>query len=179
MSSQPDFSPISRRALFKWGLGISGFCVMGGVAGLTYIRGSATRLGGLKILSDHEYRTLLSLAEALFPSMLESDEFADPARAFDNFLIDEPQWNQQDLKRALFLLEFGPVIFSARLKTFSHLNPAERLAHFDSWTQSESLLRRQIALAFRRLLCIFHYDQPAAWKEIGYDGPYVGEGLIK
>ena len=97
----------------------------------------------------------------------------DLARTFDAYLADEPPWNIEDLKRALFLLELGPILFDRRLTTFSNLEPAERLAHFSSWSVSPTELRRVVANAFRRFLLLVFYDQPSSWAQIGYDGPLI------
>ncbi len=175
MAAGADFSVLSRRGLLKLTLTAGALLFMGG-GGLLALRGRAARVRGLRCLSDHEYRTLRALAQALFPRHDQSDAAVDEfdmARAFDNFLADEPAWNQSDLKRALFLLELGPVLFAGKLRTFSHLTLDERLAHFESWTISDTLLRRQVALAFRRFLSLVFYDRPEAWSEIGYEGPLV------
>ena len=175
VSSAADFSFLSRRSLLKVSLGAGALLVMGG-GGLAALRGRAARVPGLACLSDHEYRTLAALAQALFPRggafELGADDL-DMARGFDTFLHDEPAWNQGDLKRALFLMEIGPVIFEGRLRTFSNLTPDERVAHFEAWTLSDMQLRRQVALAFRRFLSLAFYDQPKVWEHIGYEGPLV------
>ncbi len=88
-------------------------------------------------------------------------------------LADEPDWTCKDLGRALFLLEFGPVMFEGQLRTFSQLTPEERLAHFERWAEG-GLLRRQVATAFRKFMSLVFYDTPAVWPHIGYDGPLVG-----
>ncbi len=172
-----DLSILSRRRLLRLSLAAGGFLLMGG-AGLLALRGRAPRVGGLRALTDQEYRTLSQLARALFP---EGGGFpvgastVDLARAFDAFLADEPDWNREDLGRALFLLEYGPVVFERRLRTFSRLSPEERLAHFESWAEGGPL-RRQVATAFRKFLSLVFYDTPAVWPHIGYDGPLVGAG---
>ncbi len=162
------FSVLSRRRFLRWTLG-AGAAVTAGGGGLLALRGHAPGVAGLRILGDHQYRTLTRLAQALFPASV-GDEL-DMARAFDAFLADEPEWNRSDLGRALFLLEYGPVLFERRATTFSYLTPEERIAHFEAWSMSDSLPRRQVAVAFRRFLSIVFYDRSAAWARIGYDGP--------
>jgi len=175
---QDGFSILSRRRLLRGSLAAGGFLFMGGL-GLWALRGRASRVEGLRSLTDHEHRTLSALARALFPSggaFAFGSEQAGLERAFDGFLADEPEWNRADLKRALFLLEYGPVIFEARPRTFSNLSEAERLAHFQRWSESRTLIRRQVALAFRKFLSLVFYDQPAAWPGIGYPGPLTLAG---
>ena len=170
------FEFLSRRRWLKLTLGAGGFLLMGGAGGLWALRGSAPHVRGLALLTDHEYRTLAALARALFPPggpIPVGASTMDLARAFDRFLADEPSWNQTDLRNALFLLEYGPVIFERRAVTFSHLSDAERLRHFERWAESDDLMRRQVAVAFRKFLALVFYDRPEVWPHIGYDGPLI------
>lgn len=165
-----DFAIVSRRRFLRLSLAAGAFLLMGGGAWLLARRGRAP---GREALTDRERRTLAQLARALFP---EGGAFpvgardVDLARAFDDFLADEPEWNRRDLSRALFLLEMGPLVFERRLRAFSGLSAEERLAHFRGWAEG-GLLRRQVATAFRRFLALVFYDTPAVWPHIGYDGP--------
>ncbi len=175
MNHSADFSILSRRRLLKLSLGAGAVLFMGS-GGVLALRGRAARVHGLRCLSDHEYRTLAALAQALFPrggGIAIGAEDLDLARDFDKFLADEPEWNQADLKRALFLLEIAPVLFAGKLRTFSHLDLEERVEHFAGWANSRWLLRRQVALAFRRFLSLAFYDRAEVWKHIGYEGPLV------
>ncbi len=142
--------------------------------GLVSLRGWAPGVGGLRCLSRFEYRTVALLALALFPEggafPIGASRF-DLAKRFDDWLADEPDEVQSDLKGALLLLEYGPVIFQRRLVTFSHLDPEARLAHFESWASSDSLVRRKVALGLRKFLSLVFYDQPEVWPSIGYGGP--------
>jgi hypothetical protein len=171
-----DFAVVSRRRLLKYGLSAAAFLGMGGVGSLLALRGRAPDVAGLRCLTAHEYRTLERLADALFPAggaFALGADYLDLAHQLDGFLADEPPWNVLDLKRALALLEFGPVLFDRRLATFSHLPADERLAHFERWTTSSSDTLRGAALAFRRFLTTRFYDRPAAWPSVGYEGPLV------
>jgi hypothetical protein len=166
-------SIFSRRRFLGACLGAGGVLFMGS-GGLLALRGISPRVDGLKVLSDHEFRTLLSLARALFPAagpFASSADDLELARSFDAFLADEPPWNAGDLKKALVLLEFGPVWMDARPATFSGLTEDERLAHFTRWQLSSTLLLRQAAAGFQRILSMMFYDDPRVWPHIGYDGP--------
>lgn len=170
-------SIFSRRRFLRviLGAGAGSAALVGGAAALFSLRGRAPAVAGLRCLSDHEYRTMRQLALALFPGeggFPVGAEGMDLARSFDAFLADEPEWNRDDLKKGLFLLEYGPVIFERRLVTFSHLPAAERLAHFERWSEG-GLVRRQLALALRRFLSLVFYDRPEVWPHLGYDGPLV------
>lgn len=168
MSGLDGFSVMSRRKALKLALGAGGALLMGG-GGLLALRGTAPTPSGLRILTGHEYRTMSKLAEIVVPS----SGAVDLGRAFDGFLADEPPWNIRDLKSALFLLEFGPIVFERRLTTFSNLSPAERLAHFTAWSTSSLEVRRVAGAAFRRFLLLVFYDTPSSWPKIGYEGPLI------
>jgi hypothetical protein len=167
------FSFLRRRTFLK--LGVGGLAAVGGgIGGLAALRGSAPRIEGLRILDAHEHRTFQSIARAQLPSGGAFAAGADElqlAAAFDAFLADEGPENQSDLKTALALVEYGPVVFERRLTTFSNLGEEARLAHWRSWGESDLVLRRQVATAFRKFILLVGFDHPAAWGAIGYPGP--------
>jgi len=170
------FPLFTRRRFLQAALAGGGAAFLGGGA-LFALRGCAPRVEGLRVLTDHEHRTFSKLAEALFPeggAFPEGARGADLARVFDGFLADEPSWNRRDLGNALLLLEMGPVLFEGRLRTFSRLDDAERLAHFQGWRLADNLERRQAATALHRFLTTVFYDRPEVWARIGYDGPLLG-----
>ena len=173
MPALDGFGVMSRRRWLALSLGAGGLVLSGGAAALYRLRGRAAPVSGLLHLSAHEYRTLTLLAAALFP---RGGAFAlgaaahDLGRDFDQFLDGEPEYNRVDLKRALLLLEYGPVIFERRWTTFSALTEADRLAHYIAWATGDDLVRRQAALAFRKFLGTVFYDRPEVWPDIGYTG---------
>jgi len=162
---------LSRRRILHVSLGAVTLVVGGGAGGLLALRGCAPHVDGLLCLSDQEYRTLGAVATALFP---EGGAFPigaaqlDLARVFDGFLADEDDDRRGDLKKALLLLEYGPVVYERRGVTFSHLSAEDRVAHFERWQTSDDLTRRQVALALRRFLSVVFYDRPEVWPHIGY-----------
>ena len=162
---------LSRRRVLQASLGAVTLVLGGGVGGLLALRGCAPHVDGLRCLSDQEYRTLGAAATALFPEggafPVGAAQF-DLARAFDGFLADEDDDRRTDLKRALMLLEYGPVVYERRAVTFSHLPAEERVAHFERWQTSDDLVRRQVALALRKFLSVVFYDRPEVWPHIGY-----------
>ena len=174
------FRTLTRRRFFRWSLrGLGGLVGLAGAAsgGLLALRGCAPDVPGLRVLSAHQYRTLAHLARTIIPAGGPFPEGADDfdlARAFDGFLESEPEENVDALGDALTLFELGPVLFDGRLKTFSNLPPDDQLTHVEGWMTSERLLRRQVATAFRRFVCLVFYDQPAIWPHIGYGGPSAG-----
>jgi hypothetical protein len=171
MSALRGFRVLSRRRLLSGTLATLALVVGGGAAGLAWLRGTAPDVAGLRCLGAHEYRTLNALATALFPPggafAVGADAF-DLARLFDGYLADEEDDRRSDLKKALLLLEYGPLVYEHRLVTFSHLSADERLSHFRAWLTSADLVRRQVAIAFRKFLSLVFYDQEEVWPGIGY-----------
>jgi len=171
------FAFLSRRRWLKVALGAGGALLGSGFGGYLLLRGSAPAIDGLSELDDHEYQTLTKLSEAIFPSdeVFEADvERMELARAFDEFLAGEPEQNVTDLRRALTLLEFGPLVYERRFTTFSQLSRDEREAHFRAWMTSDDLTRRMVSVAFRKFLNLVFYDREEVWPHIGYAGPSLG-----
>jgi len=173
------FSVLSRRRFLKAGVAASGVAVAGS-GGLFALLGRPRDAPGLKVLNRYEFRTLRHLAAAHLPRGGPFPEGAgdfDLARALDTFLADEPAENIRNLKLALWLVEFGPLRFEGRLRTFSHLPAEERRAHWAKWVRSGRVRQRQIATAFGGFLSMVFYDQEAVWPHIGYPGPMdLGRG---
>lgn len=175
-----SFGFLSRRRLLKGALGGGALVLMGG-GSLVWLRGTAPRVSGLAALSDHEYRTLAAVADAHLPVVgpfAVGAAQADLARAFDAYLADEPAENVGDLRRALVLVEYGPLMFDATARTFSNLDAETRLAHWQSWFESDLLIRRQVAVAFRKFFCLVFYDRPDVWPHIGYPGPSLAAAAV-
>jgi hypothetical protein len=126
------------------------------------------------VLDAHEYRTLQSLVEVMLPKTQAIPIDVAPMdlpRAFDAFLADEPEQNVKDLQKALVLIEFGPLAFEKRLTTFSRLDVSERTAHWNEWSLSDNLLRRQVSIAMRKFFNLVYFDREEVWPYIGYPGP--------
>jgi hypothetical protein len=168
------FTFLSRRRFLKVSL-IAGGAILGvGGGGLLALRGRAPKVDGLRVLDAHEYRTLQSLVEVMLPKTQAIPIDVAPMdlpRAFDAFLADEPEQNVKDLQKALVLIEFGPLAFEKRLTTFSRLDVSERTAHWNEWSLSDNLLRRQVSIAMRKFFNLVYFDREEVWPYIGYPGP--------
>ncbi len=168
------FSFLSRRRFLKVSL-VAGGAVLGVAGGgLLVLRGRAPNVEGLRLLDAHEYRTLQSLVEVMLPKTdtIPIDVLPmDLPRAFDDFLADEPEHNIQDLRKALVLIEFGPLAFDKQVTTFSRLDVDERTEHWNDWALSDNLLRRQVSIAMRKFFNLVYFDHEEVWPYIGYPGP--------
>jgi hypothetical protein len=165
---------LSRRRWLSLALAGGGLTLAGGGA-LTWLRGSVAAVPGLRALDARRYWTLSAIARAHLPPGEVfgpgADGEHDLARDIDAYLADEPEWIRSEIRRALTLVELGPALFDGRAATFPNLSPAEAAAHWRSWGESRLLVRRQVALGFRKLLSFVFYDQPRVWPHIGYPGP--------
>lgn len=168
------FGFLSRRRFLKASL-VAGGAILGvGGGGLLALRGRAPSVDGLRVLDDHEYQTLQSLVQIMLPT---TDEIPidvasmDLPRAFDAFLTGEPEHNVKDLRKALVLVEFGPLVFDKKITTFSRLPVDERTEHWNSWATSDRLLQRQVSIAMRKFFNLVYFDHEKVWPYIGYPGP--------
>lgn len=170
-----DASLFSRRRFLRWGLGGAGLLVTG-AGGLLALRGSAAEVTGLRCLTDHEFRTFEAIAGAIIPRGGPFEPGAADAglgRAFDDFLADEPAAQVRDVKSALLLAEYGPLLFDGRFTTLSRLSEADRVEHWAGWASSRLAARRQVSVAFRKFVAMVFYDRPEAWALVNYDGPLL------
>lgn len=174
---------IDRRRFVRILGGAAGLVGLFGV-GLVGVEGTRAGLSGPSHLSPRLRRAFLALAETHFPATEDgpSDGAAsvdgrpggaasDLLDAFERYLAGAHPDDVRDLRRGLLLLEFGPLLFAGRLRTFSGSSPTQRLDHWRDWMESPVLLRRQVATAFRRFLATVYFDRPEVWPRIGYPGP--------
>ncbi|MCB9592571.1 MAG: hypothetical protein H6719_07555 [Sandaracinaceae bacterium] len=167
------FAVIRRRRFLKWGLGAGGAILGAGAAGYGSLIGLAPSAGPLRILSDREHRTLRNLVTTIC-GPIAMRERHDVADAFDGWLADEPANIVSDLQGALLWMELGPALYDHRWESFSGLDQAAREAHFRSWMESDDLVRRQVATAFRKFVNLVFHDTPSTWARIHYPGPATG-----
>ena len=174
----PTQALFSRRRFLRWTLSGAGV-VVAGAGGLWAVRDRAPSVEGLRCLTAQEHQTFEAVASAIIPRggpfpLGASD--VGLGKAFDEYLADEPPAIARDLKRALTLVEYGPLVFEGRPTTFSRLDDEARVAHWNGWTASGLLVRRQVSAALRSFVCLVFYDRPEAWPHIGYTGPSLGAG---
>jgi hypothetical protein len=148
--------------------------VTAGAAGALWVRGDVPDVRGLRGLSAAEYRTFRNLVTATFPpgGPFPIDPGDDRiARAFDDYVADEPDEKATETGRALLLVELAPLVWDSRRTTFSRLSAEERENYWASWPTADRLLKRQVSLGFRKFMNMLFYDHPDIWPKIGYGGP--------
>ncbi len=77
------------------------------------------------------------------------------------------------LRLLLRTLEAGPLL-SRRPRLFSQLPREEAEAYLRTWAESRLAARRRGIAALRALAMLAYYGRDQAWKEVGYDGPWLG-----
>ncbi len=172
MGDEPLFT---RRRFLRWGLGGAGVLVAG-ASGLLTLRGCAPEVAGLQCLTDHEFRTFEAVASAIIPRGGPFPEGAADMKighAFDAYLADEPAAQVGDVKKALLLVDYGPLLFEGRFTTFSRMDEAERVEHWAGWSSSRLAVRRQASAAFRKFVTMVFYDRPEMWARVNYPGPLM------
>lgn len=168
---------ITRRGFLKRGLGGA---VALGAAGL--LPSGCAKYpdapAGLRVLDGKEY-AILNAAAAVYVGDDPASEGLDVAAFFDGLLSLYPEWIQKQVKQALVLFEFGPLLFAFTPKSFTSLEPHAKLAYVDGWARSGIAFRRTVHWTLRQICLSGFYLQTGAWKAIHYDGPWIGRMAMK
>ena len=131
--------------------------------------------GAFHFLSSRQFRVLETICDRIIPASADMPGAADlkvPALV-DRFLstVDKPVADQ--IAELLDVFEISPIIFDFRPSCFTSLNSSQQDEVLRSWANSRFEFRRTGFQAVKRLSMAAYYGQEAAWKTIGYDGPFV------
>jgi len=125
----------------------------------------------LRSLTRREYDTVVAAAEALLAGV--AVEPAAIARRIDYELWAVGGAIEDDMRTVLQLIErLTPL--GGRVRRFSELSPAERLAYLEGWKHSRFNLRRASFNAVKSFIYFFGYSDPATWAATGFPGPWPG-----
>jgi D-cysteine desulfhydrase len=83
-----------------------------------------------------------------------------------------PSRTLREVGAMLLLIEHGTSPLGGRLRRFTSLDPASRGAYLAGLEARGGLLA-QAYRGLRDLVMVAYYQQPSAWKAIGYEGPRV------
>ena len=126
----------------------------------------------LRSLTVAEYETARLAAEALLAGGPAIDP-ADIARRMDYELWAVGGAIEQDMRTVLQLVErLTPL--GGRLRRFSELDRAERLAYLHGWRNSRFNLRRASFNAVKSFVYFFAYSDPATWPSTRFPPPWPG-----
>lgn len=123
----------------------------------------------LEALSEKEYAVLKAAAEALLDGVPVAPEKI--ARQIDHELAMAGQPILGDMKTVLVLLEHLTFL-GGRLRRFTALDPADRLAYLHGWARSRFVLRRAVFQAVRAFVFFFAYSDDATRPITGFTGPW-------
>lgn len=80
---------------------------------------------------------------------------------------------QSQLRWLLTAVQWGPLLFEFKLKTFTALSAEDQDRHLRDWATSRWQTRRLAFRALKNLSMLGYYSQDATWKAIHYDGPWA------
>lgn len=166
---------MSRRTLFKVGLGGTALLAVGGI-GLS-LQGSRLRepRRPLKVLDTLEFSVLAAFADRLaphqppFPTAWE----LQVAESVDLHLSTIHPGDATDFRKALALLEsaVAGAIFDGRFRPFTACTPEAQDATMAAWRTSSVGIRRQAFRAMSGLCHAAYFGSKESYAAVGYPGP--------
>jgi hypothetical protein len=108
-----------------------------------------------------------ALAEAFFDGELTGtklDAFVDEV---DRFMSATSKTLRFGLVLMLNVIELSP-LFYFRVKSFSHMNVAERVHHLEKLEASKVAQLPLLVVSYKTLMTMLFYDEAGQLKEIGY-----------
>lgn len=127
----------------------------------------------LEILAAREAGFLDAAAEATFPgggAIPLAGRDAGLPRYIDRWLAALPRRQQLLIRALLFLMEHGPLVFSAPgrggLRRFSSLRLDQRESVLRSWAESSLFARRLVFISLRAILTMGYLGHPTAMRHL-------------
>ncbi len=151
-----------------------------GGAGLALAGAVAVRITGYpdlpdwkgKVLRPWQALVLMAAAEALLPPLLGDPDFAGVAANVDAYLVGMPKGFLRQIDLLFWVIEQGTTPLGLRVSRFTELQPQAReeyLSGLAAWGGPLGEAYRGL----RDLCMIGYYQQDAAWKGMGYEGPWI------
>ena len=169
MSSEPQ---LDRRGFLRLGLGGTAAIAVASLvpAGCAsdYPQADDDR-HDLKSLTPKEYAVARAAAEALLVGVPVTA--ATIARRIDQELAWAGEPVRTDMKSVLSLMEHATPL-GLRVRRFTALSPAQRLAYLDTWRNSRFQLRRAAYQGLKGFVYYFAYIDPATRSLTGFKGPW-------
>ncbi|MDP3937918.1 MAG: twin-arginine translocation signal domain-containing protein [Deltaproteobacteria bacterium] len=155
-----------------------------GTAGGTLVLGAASLLPAgcadypaappdLKVFNAKEY-AIINAAAPAYLGVDPATEGVDVAKFFDGLAENFPPQILDLIKQGLAVFEHATLLFCFSLKSFTQMDLEARTSYAESWATSGLGFRRALNIAVRSICLAGYYLQPATWKEIHYDGPWLG-----
>ncbi len=112
-----------------------------------------------------------SVLEAIAARMIAAEDVRElgVAHGIQDYLQALPPPLQSDIRQLVVLFEHLPPLIIFRLSRFSRLGPADQDRYIDAWGTSRIALLRTGFRVLKNLSVSTYYQNPATWKELGYD----------
>ena len=123
------------------------------------------------VFTPSEARTLDAVVKRMVGTREDGtkEEHIDSAlEVIASYVTALPPSLQGQLRRAIRLFEWAPLVFIGRPTTFSRLSPSSQDAYIRTWSGSGFSLRRRVFRSLRDLALMGYYSQPDHRKSIGY-----------
>lgn len=124
------------------------------------------------VLSPWEAHVLRCAAEALLPPNLDEESLSAIAVNVDRYLSKMPQAMLLEVHAMLGIIEHGTTPLGLKLHRFTALTVEERSSFLASLSARGGLFA-QAYCGIRDLCMLGYYQQPSAWRDLGYEGPRV------
>jgi len=115
----------------------------------------------LQCFSPTEAKILRVLAERIVGIDLPDVEHAPTVTTIDAFVAGLPLNLRVQLRRALNLFQWCPILFAGKLRPFTQLSRHDAEIYIRSWAESRFGLRRRLFRGLRDLTFLGYYSQPA------------------
>ena len=129
----------------------------------------------LKVFTQKEYQILKAAMDRIVPEAGVVHDM-DLARMIDSVLAEVRRELGQEMKRLLYILEYGTTILGFKWKRFTQMTPEEQDGYLASWEKSRFGLRRMGFQALKRAALAAFYGSQQSWPGIRYRGPWLERG---
>ena len=122
----------------------------------------------LRVFSPSEVKILTVLTERMVgidspdAGATSTPEQSPTVATIDAFVAELPLNVQTQLRRALYLFQWCPILFTGKLCRFTQLPPHDADAYIRSWAESRFGLRRRLFRGLRDVTFLGYYSQSAA-----------------
>ena len=113
----------------------------------------------LQFFSPTEVEILTILTERMVGTDSPDVKHSPTMTTIDTFVAGLPLDLQVQLRRALHLFQWCPILFAGKLRPFTQLSPDDADTYIRSWAESRFGLRRRLFRGLRDLTFLGYYSQ--------------------
>jgi hypothetical protein len=115
----------------------------------------------LQFFSPTEVEVLILLTERMVGTDFPDVELSPTVTTIDAFVAGLPSNLRVQLRRALRLFQWCPILFTGKLRPFTRLSPHDADTYIRSWAESRFGLRRRLFRGLRDLTFLGYYGESA------------------